>query len=544
MPSLRSLRISTRVLLLIISVTLFILCLSFWLGSVLQRNLMQEKMAGVGTALDTASNLLAHYDKQVRDGHLSLGDAQRQAANVVSTIRYLGDNYLLILDVNYHMVMHPTTPALVGKQLADFKDVNGKPFSRQMVEGARDHGRAVIDYWFPRAGSKEAEYKVSESRLFKPWGWVLASGVHPQDVSQVVNRVLLAPALVALAALLGMGLFAWLLIRSITRPLNETVSALAKATRGHTDLTLRLPTEGNDELTQVAHSFNSLVDAAHQVTRSMADASLSISRAGNDLGEVTEAAEDSMAMQQLETDSVVAAMTQMVATVQEVALNASVAANATQDAERQANDGSAAVLDTISSIRALVDELNESRQAVDQLANDSSSVGRVLDVITAIAQQTNLLALNAAIEAARAGEHGRGFAVVADEVRTLAMRTQQSTLEIQLIVERLQSGATKAAQRIGATVAAAHQPVSASGRAGEVLALLSASASTVNQMTFQIACAAEQQAATADEINRSMTRIHAVSSSSGQAVQRTRESCEQLRELSQLLEAQVKRVLI
>ncbi|HEY1028895.1 MAG TPA: methyl-accepting chemotaxis protein [Pseudomonas sp.] len=544
MLSLRNLRIRTRILLLTLSVVLFILCLSLWLGAVLQRNLLEEKMSGVGTALDTASNLLAHYDRQVRDGHLTREEAQRQAADVVSTIRYLGDNYLLILDLDYRMVMHPTVPALVGKQVVDFKDVNGKLFARDMIEGARSKGRAVVNYWFPRAGAQVAEYKVSEVRLFQPWGWVLASGIHPQDVSQVVNRVLLVPGLVALLALLLVALFAWSLIHSIIRPLNDTVSALSLATQGHTDLTLRLPTEGDDELTQVARSFNRLVDAAHQATSSMATASQSISRAGDDLGEVTRAAEDSMATQQLEADSVVAAMTQMVATVQEVAHNASIAASATQDAERQAGAGSGAVRDTVDSIRQLVDELESSRQAVDQLAIDSGSVGRVLDVITAIAEQTNLLALNAAIEAARAGEHGRGFAVVADEVRTLAMRTQQSTLEIQQIVERLQAGAARAAGRLGATVEAAQQPVRASGRAGEVLDLLSTSAGTVSQMTFQIASAAEQQAATADEINRSLNRIHAASSGNGLAIQRTRESCEQLRALARQLEEQVGLVVI
>jgi methyl-accepting chemotaxis protein len=544
MPGLRRLRIQTRILLLTLSAVLLIVLLSLWLGSVLQRNLLQEKMSGVGTALDTASNLLAHYEKQVRDGHLSLDEAQRQAAEVIGTIRYLGDNYLLILDLDYRMVMHPTAPTLIGKQLADFKDVNGKPFSRQMVDGARSKGRAIIDYWFPRAGSSEPQYKVSEARLFQPWGWVLASGIHPQDVRQVVNQVLLAPGVVALLALVVMGLFAWLLIHSIIRPLNMTVSALSRATQGQTDLTLRLPTDGKDELTQVAHSFNRLVDAAHQVTSSMALASQSISRASDDLGEVTEAAQSSMAAQQQETDSVVTAMTQMVATVQDVAHNASVAASATQDAERQADAGSGAVRDTVDSISALVGELEQSRQAVDQLAIDSSRVGRVLDVITGIAEQTNLLALNAAIEAARAGEHGRGFAVVADEVRTLAKRTQQSTLEIQQIVERLQAGAAHAAGRIGATVEAAQQPVRASGRAGEVLDLLSASAGTVSQMTFQIASAAEQQAATADEINRSISRIHSAASSNGQAIQRTRESCEQLRALARQLEEQVGLVII
>ncbi|WP_278929407.1 MULTISPECIES: methyl-accepting chemotaxis protein [Pseudomonas] len=543
MIGLRHLRISTRITVLVIGITLFVVLLSGWLGLTLQRSLLQEKMAGVGTALDTASTLLAHYEKQAEEGHLSRAEAQRQAAEMVSRIRYLGDNYLLILDLQHRMLMHPKAPALVGKSQADFKDVNGKPFAREMIDRAVAQGRGTVEYWFPRAAGQTPEFKVSEVVLFKPWGWVLASGIHPQDVRHEVNTVLRMPALLVLVALLGMALCAWLLIRSITRPLNHTVQALARATDGHTDLTLRLPTDGFDELTQVAHSFNRLVEAAHRVTRSMAKASQRISSTSDSLGQITEAAQRSMQAQQLETDSVVTAMSEMVSTVQDVAHNASVAASATRDAEQQATAGSATVRDAGEAIGALAEALEHSRSVVDQLATDSGSVGRVLDVITAIAEQTNLLALNAAIEAARAGEHGRGFAVVADEVRTLARRTQQSTLEIQQIINRVQAGASQAAAQIGANVESAQQPVAASARAGQALALIDASASTVSQMTLQIASAAEQQAATADGINRSVTRIHDASTVSARTIEQTRQSCDELRALAQQLEEQVGQVV-
>ena len=543
MIGLRHLRISTRITVLVIGITLFVVLLSGWLGLTLQRSLLQEKMAGVGTALDTASTLLAHYEKQAEEGHLSRAEAQRQAAEMVSRIRYLGDNYLLILDLQHRMLMHPKAPALVGKSQADFKDVNGKPFAREMIDRAVAQGRGTVEYWFPRAAGQAPEFKVSEVVLFKPWGWVLASGIHPQDVRPEVTTVLRMPALLVLVALLGMALCAWLLIRSITRPLNHTVQALARATDGHTDLTLRLPTDGFDELTQVAHSFNRLVEAAHRVTRSMAKASQRISSTSDSLGQITEAAQRSMQAQQLETDSVVTAMSEMVSTVQDVAHNASVAASATRDAEQQATAGSATVRDAGEAIGALAEALEHSRSVVDQLAADSGSVGRVLDVITAIAEQTNLLALNAAIEAARAGEHGRGFAVVADEVRTLARRTQQSTLEIQQIINRVQAGASQAAAQIGANVESAQQPVAASARAGQALALIDASASTVSQMTLQIASAAEQQAATADGINRSVTRIHDASTVSARTIEQTRQSCDELRALAQQLEEQVGQVV-
>jgi len=544
MSGLRTLRISTRVTLLVACISLFVVCLSGWLGLTLQRSLLAEKMAGVGTALGTASNILAHYQRQASEGHLSLAQAQQQALQAIGTLRYLGDNYLLVLDLDYHMLMHPTAPALVGKSVTDFKDVNGKAFARDMIETARSRTQGTVDYWFPRAAGGASAYKVSEVSLFKPWGWVLASGIHPQDVRDEVNQVLRLPAVVVGLALLALVLFAWLLVRSITQPLNDTVSALARATAGHTDLTLRLPVAGEDELSQVSRSFNSLVLAAHDVTASVVEASHAIARASDELGDITRAAQADMAAQQQETDSVVAAMNQMVSTVQEVAQNASVAARATEDAERQASAGRGTVDETVGAIGVLAGGLQDSRRVVDRLAVDSGSVAQVLEVITTIAEQTNLLALNAAIEAARAGEHGRGFAVVADEVRGLAMRTQQSTLEIQRIIDRVQAGASEAAQQIGANVVAAEHPVQASARAGQALERITASAATVSQMTLQIASASEEQAATADEINRSITRIHEAASAGTRTLQRTGEACAGLKQVSRQLQEQVARVVI
>lgn len=541
---LRKLRITTRIGFLAIGMGVLIICLATWLGTVLHRTLLEEKMTGVDTALETAGNVLDHYARQVENGYMSLEQAQREAAEVVGTIRYLGGYYLLILDLDNRMVMHPTEPALVGKQLADFKDKNGKPFSRQMVEGARDHGKAVIDYYFPRDNGAEPEYKVSQVRLFKPWGWVIASGIYPSDVQGVVNRVLVAPVVVSVFVLLGLGLFAWLLIRSITRPLRETVEALSGAVNGQTDLTLRLSTVGNDELAQLGRSFNSLIQAAHEISRGMTQASGQVSRLSEDLDEITAVAQTGMERQQLETDSLVTAMTEMVATVQDVARNASVAADATRQAEEQASDGQQIVEATIESIRELVDALASTYEVVEQLAADSSQVGSVLDVISSIAEQTNLLALNAAIEAARAGEYGRGFAVVADEVRTLAQRTQKSTLEIKQIIERVQDGARDAVERIGANVETARQPVATSARAGSALELITTSASTISDMTLQIASAAEQQAATADEINRSIARIHEVAAVSGASIGKTRGSSDALRELSAVLHEQVEQLRV
>ncbi|UHH32774.1 methyl-accepting chemotaxis protein [Pseudomonas veronii] len=542
MLNLRKWRITTRIGALVVGLGVLIICLAIWLGLLLQRSLLEEKMAGVDTALNTANSILAYYAGQVENGHMSLALAQRQAAEVVGTLRYLGDNYLLILDLDYRMIMHPTAPALVGKALGDFKDQNGKPFSRQFVEGAREQGRVLVDYYFPRANGAPAEYKLSEARLFKPWGWVVASGIYPSDAQRVVNRVLVAPAWISAVVLLGLMLFAWMIIRSITRPLRETVEVLGAAVSGQTDLTIRLPAVGNDELTQLSRSVNCLIHAAHEVSRGTAVASGQVLRLSDDLGEVTAATQTSLDHQLLETDSLVTAMNEMVATVQDVARNAAVAADATRLAEGQASDGQHIVQSTIDAIQQLVEALFGTHALVKQLEADSSRVGSVLDVISAIAEQTNLLALNAAIEAARAGEYGRGFAVVADEVRTLAQRTQASTVEIKQIIEQVQSGARGALERIVANVETARVPVEISARAGDALKRITQSAATVSDMTLQIASAAEQQAVTADEISRTLARIHTLVTVSGASSVSTRDSSDALRQLARVLEGQVEQL--
>ena len=544
MSALRNLRISTRVTLLVSAMAMLLVILSLWFSSVLQRSLYQEKMAGVATALNTASNILEHYERQVRLGQISLTEAKQQAAEVIGTIRYLGDHYLWVTNLDHVVVMHPTSPNLNGREVFDFKDAEGRLFVRDIISGVKAHGSTLVEYSFPRPGSTVAEHKVSEARLFAPWGWVLVSGLHPQDVRDIVNQVLVGPAVAAGLALAAIGLLAWLFASSIVRPLAETAGALAGATRGVTDLSLRLPVTGDDELTRMSESFNHLMQAAHQITCGMAEASNHVSATSDRLEAITSQARQGMENQQGETDSLATAMSQMVATVQEVAQNTSTAATATQTAEQQAIHGHEVVKATIGSIQDLTRALAGSASVVEQLAGDSARVERVLDVITSIAEQTNLLALNAAIEAARAGEHGRGFAVVADEVRTLAMRTQASTLEIKEIIERVQHGARRATEQLSANVDAAERPVQDSARAGQALEQIIDSVTTVNQMTLQIASAAEQQAATAEEINRSITRIHDATIVGVDALQQTRQSCTELLELSHRLHGQVDKLKV
>ncbi|AFM32158.1 MULTISPECIES: methyl-accepting chemotaxis protein [Stutzerimonas stutzeri subgroup] len=538
----RRFRIGQRVWVLSLGFAVVVVLFTGWMVASLQRNLTDEKMAAVDAALTTAVRVMEHYEARVRSGELSLQEAQAAALDVIATIRYLGDHYLWINDMDYVWLMHPVSPQLVGRNLRDLQDKAGKPFVQQLVEGVRSNGSMRLEYHWPRPGATEAEPKLTEARGFKPWAWMVASGIHPADIDAAVNREVRPALLVGALILAALGGFSLLLIRSITGPLRETVATLERAAEGRTDLTVRLPTQGRDELAQMAGSFNTLMSAANGVVAQVGQANLRLLDASEELSQITSGAQLDAERQESETISLAAAMNEMLATVQEVARSASLAADSTRQTESEAAEGRRTVEQTMRQIADLAGDLSQARSVVERLAEDALGIGTVLDVINGVAEQTNLLALNAAIEAARAGEHGRGFAVVADEVRSLAQRTQRSTREIREIIERLQSGATTAVERMARTAQKAQSTVEQAAQAGESLNTIGAAVSTINDMNLQIATAAEEQTATADEINRSVNGIRDTASSAGQTVSRTRTASGELRLLAQELGGQIERL--
>lgn len=243
--------------------------------------------------------------------------------------------------------------------------------------------------------------------------------------------------------------------------------------------------------------------------------------------------------QQMDTEQLATAITEMAATVQEVAKNTDEAAKAAGDAEQQTQTGAEVVLQTIDAINKLADEIETSADGIQRLEQDSLEIGTVLDVIRGIAEQTNLLALNAAIEAARAGEQGRGFAVVADEVRNLAMRTQESTQQIQTMIEQLQQGAQSAAQQMEQGREQARQSVEQTSQADKALNNIKAAVDIIARMNHQIATAAEEQSSVAEEINRNINQISQVAEQTAQVAQESKTSSNELSKMSQEFESVV-----
>jgi len=342
----------------------------------------------------------------------------------------------------------------------------------------------------------------------------------------------------ALALLLGL-IAAWAITRQIVGPLRYTLTAAERVASG--DLSQNLQIDRRDELGQLQASMQRMTVSLRELIGGIGDGVTQIASAAEELSAVTEQTSAGVNNQKVETDQVATAMNEMAATVQEVARNAEQASEAALAADQQAREGDRVVGEAIAQIERLASEVNNSSEAMNQLKGESDKIGSVLDVIKAVAQQTNLLALNAAIEAARAGEAGRGFAVVADEVRSLAQRTQQSTEEIEALIASLQSGTQRVASVMDASRDLTESSVELTRRAGGSLETITRTVSSIQAMNQQIATAAEQQSAVAEEINRSVMNVRDISDQTSAASEETASSSVELARLGTHLQGLVGR---
>jgi len=343
---------------------------------------------------------------------------------------------------------------------------------------------------------------------------------------------------IALAALATVAL-AMLLTRSIVRPLSSAVSAAESVARG--DLTRPIETHGNDEVSRLLKALATMQQNLRETLQGISGSATQLASAADELNAVTLDSTHGLQQQNNEIEQAATAVNEMTTAVEEVARNAVSTSDATRQSSESAQLGQARVSDTASAINALASDVQHTGELVQSLANQSQDIGKVLDVIRAIAEQTNLLALNAAIEAARAGESGRGFAVVADEVRALAYRTQQSTQEIEQMVQGMRSGSSLALDSMQASAARATTTLALAERAGEALETITASVHEIHERNLVIASAAEEQAQVAREVDRNLVNIRDLSVRSATGADQTRASSHELSQLANALQGMVRR---
>jgi methyl-accepting chemotaxis protein len=353
------------------------------------------------------------------------------------------------------------------------------------------------------------------------------------ELEQTTHQSMIATSILALAAIvIGIGA-SLVLSKIITRPIYQAVKAANQLADG--DLTIKIPAHAQDETGMLLEAVQNTATKLRLMIGTISQSSIELASASEELAVVTEQTSQGILQQETETDLVATAMNEMASTVHDVANNAAKAADAANQADKEAASGSAVVELTIKAINDLHDNVNNSSTKLDEVEKQVDNISKILSVIRGIADQTNLLALNAAIEAARAGEQGRGFAVVADEVRSLASRTQDSTQEIQNIIGHLQSGTKLTVEAMEEGKLHAVTCVRQAEQTNSALTAITRAIALINEMNFQIASASEQQSSVAETINQNVENVRRIAEENASGASQTMSSSKEIAQLADRL---------
>ncbi|GGC10853.1 methyl-accepting chemotaxis protein [Marinobacterium zhoushanense] len=506
----------------------------------MRASLFNEREQKLEALADVAYRMLEVEQSRIDDGEITLEQAQHRAKDLLENMRYGQEGYFFVLDKQARFVMHGADSKLVGKSMAQSHSEDGQ---RIFADMAALLGSAVSEKYFsytwPKAGEREPQEKLSIVRTFEPWGWVIGTGLYVQDINSAFVSEAVHVGVQLLIALVLMGGLAWIISRSICRPLDRINEVMVKVAEG--DLRERTGLNTRDELGEVGRRIDKTLEVFRALVHSISASSTQLTGSASELANSADQTSQALSRQAQEAELLSTAMNEMAASIHEIARTAGETSSAIDSADHEADEGSRDVDDTVSRIKALAREVEEASGVIKALEGDTEQISEVLGQIAAISEQTNLLALNAAIEAARAGDSGRGFAVVADEVRQLAQRTRGSTEQIRDMNERLSKAAKRAVEVMERSSQRADESVERALLAGEELSRIVADMNAVRDMGVQVAAATEEQSAVSEEMNNNLLSITQASEATVSAANTVAASSEQLKALATQLQHEISR---
>lgn len=480
--------------------------------------------------VQTAVSLLATIESRVVKGEISVEEAKRQGTDLVRMLRYQKDNYFWIDAVDGTNLVLLGKPS-EGKNRIDLQDKKGKYLVKEIIENGRKAEGGYTDYWFPKAGSDAPLPKRGYSLEFKPWGWVVGTGNYIDDIDKVMAEqqkmashefmvnigFFASSALVIIFACLGFGFwFASDIVRRIGGDPGYAAGVVEKVAGG--DLSVSIEVQGNHPAS-LLQSICHLVSSQREMMEKIKTSAESVASASYELRATSDTMSRTTEDVVSQASTVATAGEEMSATSSDIASNCISAAENAGRASDMAKDGAAVVMGTVKGMERIAKRVKETAVSVDALGNSSEQIGDIIGTIEDIADQTNLLALNAAIEAARAGEQGRGFAVVADEVRALAERTTKATKEISTMISGIQKETRTAVSSMEEGVHEVARGSEEAAKSGEALNVILGQINEVTAQINQIATAAEEQTATTREISNNVHLINEAVSGSARGVQ-------------------------
>jgi len=532
---LSNLSVKNKLLAMVVAAVLMIIATCLYNLNEQRQSSYLERQDKLSSQVETVINLVTYfYQNQAELGESA---AKSMALEAISELRYDKTNYFWVTNPALEVLMHPIKPELTGQNANMFVDGNGKYHWREMAQIANTTRQGFLDYQWKSLDGVLKD-KISYVVYYPEWDWIIGSGILVADIQETFYANAIKELLVAVGLMMVLVAFGFMISSNIVNPLLNLIGKTHRIADG--DLTVRLNFRRKDELGEVGNEIDRMLDKLQLTLKAANESATHSADMAQSIASASEEAATSVYSQYTQLEQLSTAMTEMSTTISDVAHNAENTAGSTASATSLAEVSGSNMQQTANTIASVSGNIATADELVTQLKAGVDEISSVVHVINEVSEQTNLLALNAAIEAARAGEQGRGFAVVADEVRNLASRTQQSTSEVQSTIDRLIERTGNTANTMESCHVKVDESVEKAQDTQNQLAEMVKELVSSNDMVAQIAAASEQQGLVAQEMNQNVSSIHLSANEVKQASQLLAQESQSMAEASEVLKDQLR----